>query len=66
VPHRGGEAWGLHFIVATACEDFAELVLGTRGEPKDEIWIGEPTAAEGYLSAPERPGFGVELNPDSF
>jgi len=66
VPHRGGEAWGLHFIVATNCEDSAKLVLGTRGEPKDEIWIEETTVAEGYLTAPERPGFGVELNPNRF
>lgn len=62
VPHRGGEVWGLHLIAATDCEDFAEVLPGTRNGQRDELWLGEPAVDKGYLSIEDRPGFGVEIN----
>ena len=62
IPHRGGEVWGLHLIMATECADLAELVMGNRDEPRDQLWLGEPRPVDGYLHLPEGPGFGVTLN----
>ena len=63
IPHRGGEVWGLHFIAATECEKLAEVVLGERHSPKDELWIGGPEIENGYVTVIDEPGFGVSLNP---
>ena len=63
-PHRGGEVWGLHLIVATDCIDLAEVLPGTRDADRDELWIGEPVARDGYISPTDAPGFGVRLNED--
>ena len=49
VPHRGAEPWGLHFIAATACEDFAEILPGVRGGGIDDLWIGAPEPVDGYI-----------------
>ena len=62
VPHRGGEPWGLHLIAASQCEDFAELVMGTRSSEKDSLWIGSPEPENGYIQITDAPGFGVEPN----
>ena len=62
VPHRGGEVWGLHFIVATDCMDLAERNPGNRGEGRDELWLGEPAPVNGFLEPSDAPGFGVRLN----
>ena len=62
VPHRGGEVWGLHFIVSSDCENLAEILPGTREETKDALWIGEPEYFEGYIEPTDRPGFGVAPN----
>ena len=62
VPHRGGEVWGLHLIAATDCEDLAEVLQGVRGEPRDQLWLDEPEVKDGYITPPDRPGFGVTLN----
>jgi L-rhamnonate dehydratase len=64
VPHRGGEVWGLHLVAASSCEDFAEVLPGVRGADRDELWIGEPAASNGYISIHDEPGFGVTPNPD--
>ena len=64
VPHRGGEAWGLHLIAATDCENFAEVLPGTRNGRSDDLWLGEPQVEDGYLSINSEPGFGVRLNED--
>jgi L-rhamnonate dehydratase len=64
VPHRGGEVWGLHLIAATECEDFGEVLPGMRGVARDEVWLGEPVASDGYLSINDEPGFGVQPNPE--
>lgn len=62
VPHRGGEVWGLHIIAAGLCDDLGEMVLGQRNAQREELWLGEPQAVDGYLSLSDAPGFGVRLN----
>lgn len=63
VPHRGGEVWGLHLITANdACDDLAELVMGSRDAATDDLWIGNPAIETGKLSISDEPGFGVQLN----
>ncbi len=64
VPHRGGEPWGLHLIAASGCEDFAELVMGTRNAEKDVMWLGAPEPENGYIELGDAPGFGVSPNED--
>ncbi len=63
-PHRGGEVWGLHLIAASDCMDFAEVLPGLRGAPRDDLWIGEPFPERGYIEPSDEPGFGVTLNED--
>ena len=62
VPHRGGEIWGLHFIAATDCDDLAETHPARWAGPRDELWLDEPQAKDGYIAPLDRPGFGVRLN----
>ena len=64
VPHRGGEVWGLHLIVASGCENLAEILPGTRESVQDDLWLGEPQAIEGLISPTNEPGFGVTVNED--
>ena len=61
-PHRGGEVWGLHLIVASDCEDLAEVLPGARGTARDVLWLGEPEAEGGYMVPSDAPGFGVTPN----
>ena len=61
-PHRGGEVWGLHLIVASNCMELAEKNPGNRGAPRDELWFGEPVVENGYIHPNDAPGFGVTLN----
>ena len=61
-PHRGGEVWGLHLIMATEGLELAERNPGRRGAPRDELWFGEPKPENGYLEPSDDPGFGVTLN----
>ena len=61
-PHRGGEVWGLHLIVSSDCDNLAEVLPGTKDGNRDEIWVGEPVAADGYIAPTEDPGFGVKVN----
>ncbi len=62
VPHRGGEVWGLHLIAASGCEDFGEVLPGARNGDRDELWLGEPQARDGFLEISDESGFGVRLN----
>ena len=62
VPHRGGEVWGLHLIAASSCANLAEILPGGRNAPKDDLWIGEPSARNGLIMPSEDPGFGVTVN----
>ena len=61
-PHRGGEVWGLHLIVASGCEALAEVLPGVRGAPQDVLWLGEPEDEGGYIAPTHAPGFGVTPN----
>ena len=61
-PHRGGEVWGLHLIASSDCMDFAEVLPGLRGAPRDELWLGEPFPERGFMEPSDEPGFGVTLN----
>ena len=64
VPHRGGEVWGLHLIATSSCANLAEILPGTQNAPKDNLWIGEPSAKNGFICPPDDPGFGVTVNLD--
>ena len=61
-PHRGGEVWGLHLLVATDCTDLAEFHSDHIKEERDILWLGEPSPENGYISPTDNPGFGVTLN----
>ena len=63
-PHRGGEVWGLHLIAASDCMDLAEVLPGMRNAQRDDLWIGEPAAENGFIAPADAPGFGVRLNED--
>ena len=62
VPHRGGEPWGLHLIVATDCLDLAETMPHRWQEPRDDLWLGEPEVIDGTIEPGDEAGFGVRLN----
>ena len=64
VPHRGGEPWGLHLIVATDCLDLAETMPQRWQEPREDLWLGEPEVIAGTIDPGDAPGFGVRLNED--
>ena len=66
VPHRGGEVWGLHVIVASACDDLGEVLPGQRDSQRPPLWFDEPQAQNGFLTPLDAPGFGVTLNEDLF
>lgn len=61
VPHRGAELWGLHAIAGLSDRPLAES-----GRP----WLpwvgGQPAIVDGTIQLPDRPGFGVEIDPHLF
>ena len=61
-PHRGGEVWGLHLVVASDWADLAEYHSDHIHAERDVLWIDEPAPVDGYIAPLERPGFGVILN----
>ena len=61
-PHRGAEVWGLHLIAASDWADFAEMHSDHINSRRDELWLDEPEAVDGFITPPDRPGFGVTLN----
>ena len=60
VPHRGGEVWGLHLIMASDDINLAETNPGWRDAPRDQLWFGEPELKDGYLEPSDGPGFGPD------
>ena len=62
VPHRGGEPWGLHFIAGSGCHQLAEMVMGSRNDPRDMVWLDAPQPVDGCVQLTDAPGFGVRLN----
>ncbi len=61
-PHRGGEVWGLHLIASSDWADLAEFHSDHIREPRDVLWLDEPSPENGYIVANDAPGFGVRLN----
>ncbi len=67
IPH-GSSVYSYHFAVSRHNSPFSEFLMMSPGA--DEIipmfyplLLHEPLPAEGKLKVPDRPGFGVELNP---
>ncbi len=65
-PHRGGEIWGLHLVVATDCLDLAETHPARMEEPSGIIWLNEPVVSAGSIMVGDQPGFGVTPREDYF
>ncbi len=63
-PHRGGEVWGLHLIIASDWADLAEYHSDHIRPRRDNLWLEEPAPENGYIAPNDRPGFGVTLNQD--
>lgn len=63
-PHRGGEVWALHLVAASDCMDLAEIHADTWRDDAPRLWLDTPPLADGCIVPPDRPGFGVRLNPD--
>lgn len=59
VPHRGGEIWALPAIAALDAQPLVES-----GRPWITWLRGQPPITKGMIDVPERPGFGVEVEPD--
>ena len=65
-PHRGGEIWGLHLVVASDCLDLAETHPARMEEPSGIIWLNEPVVSAGSIMVGDQPGFGVTPREDYF
>ncbi|GAA1782700.1 L-rhamnonate dehydratase [Streptomonospora arabica] len=68
VPH-GSSVYSYHFVVTRTNSPFAEFLM--MHETAEEVvpmfsplLLGEPVPENGRLRVPDRPGFGVELNPE--
>jgi L-rhamnonate dehydratase len=59
-PHRGGSLYGLHFIAGTPGCNLAEgFGIGESGTSTMKAMT--PPFEDGFLTVPDKPGFGVEL-----
>lgn len=68
VPH-GSSVYSYHFAIASHVTPFAEFLMmapqADRIVPMfDPLFANEPVPENGLMDVPDRPGFGVELNPD--
>ena len=68
IPH-GSSVYSYHFVVTRTNSPFAEFLMMAPGA--DEIvpmfspqLLDEPVPVNGRMKVPDRPGFGVRLNPD--
>ena len=68
VPH-GSSVYSHHFVITRHNSPFSEFLM--MAPDADEVvpmftplLLGEPVPQNGRLRLPDRPGFGVELNPD--
>ncbi|MGM0400843.1 MAG: enolase C-terminal domain-like protein [Chloroflexota bacterium] len=61
MPHRGGMAWSLHFILSHENCPLAEGLTLTEQEAAQSIFAGEPLPTDGYLTVQDAPGFGLDL-----
>ncbi|HEX6514344.1 MAG TPA: L-rhamnonate dehydratase [Nocardioidaceae bacterium] len=68
VPH-GSSVYSYHFVVTRHNSPYAEFLMmhpdGTEVVPMfTPLLLDEPVPTKGRLKVPDRPGFGVRLNPD--
>ncbi len=66
IPHASA-IYNYHFVLSNVNSPYAEFLAvgdGTKLRPVFDAVIGEPLPENGFLTIPERPGFGVELNED--
>ena len=56
-PHRGSEIWSLHAIAALDPQPLAES-----GRPWMTWVTGQPSIEDGWISVPDKPGFGIEID----
>ncbi|GIJ57434.1 L-rhamnonate dehydratase [Virgisporangium aurantiacum] len=68
VPH-GSSVYSYHFVLSRPNSPFAEFLMmhpdATEVVPMmSPLLADEPVPRDGRLTVPDRPGFGVELNPD--
>lgn len=56
-PHRGAELWSLHAMAALDRRPLAESGRPWMG------WVkGQPEIIDGWISVPDRPGFGIDVD----
>ncbi len=68
VPH-GSSVYSYHFVVTRTNSPFAEFLMMHETAEKvvpmfSPLLLDEPVPVDGRMVVPERPGFGVRLNPD--
>jgi L-rhamnonate dehydratase len=66
IPHGSG-VYNYHFVQSNLNSPFAEFLSvaeGTTVRPIFDSIIGEPIPVNGRVTLDDKPGFGVELNPD--
>ena len=68
VPH-GSSVYSYHFVVTRHNSPFAEFLMMAPGADEvvpmfSPLLLDEPVPAGGRMTVPDRPGFGVRLNPD--
>jgi L-rhamnonate dehydratase len=69
VPH-GSSVYSYHFVVTRTNSPFAEFLMMHPGPTEvvpmfHPLLLDEPVPSGGRLKVPDRPGFGVRLNPES-
>jgi len=66
IPHGSG-TYNYHFVMSNVNSPFAEFLSvgdGRQLRPVFDALIGEPVPENGRVRPTDKPGFGVELNPD--
>ena len=66
IPHGSG-AYNYHFVLSNTNSPYAEFLSvddGTQVRPIFDSLVGEPLPENGFVTVPDRPGFGVELKRD--
>ena len=68
VPH-GSSVYSYHFVVTRHNSPFAEFLMMAPGADRvvpmfSPLLLDEPVPVNGRMVVPDRPGFGVRLNPE--
>jgi L-rhamnonate dehydratase len=68
IPH-GSSVYSYHFVITRHNSPFAEFLMMAPGADHvvpmyTPLLLDEPVPAQGRIKVPDRPGFGVRLNPD--